>query len=262
MLETRSPSGRPLSSGAWLAAHHRAKLPERRAFCRRLAALSPNSVVDLGCGTGLWLDELDKYLPPTCAFIGLDADRSAVAAAASRSNGWSRPASFRQVDLSAPGPDIPEADLALVFNLSPYLPSVDQLLALLATRARHVAVRQYDGATLRLGPMPMTHRAIIEASLRAAVGQSAQFRHYDLDRLYAALASAPFSQHSISFELFSRVTPIPSECWDYLAGTINWTSQYLSESASELLKSWWRPRAEDPALPTYVTEVDLVAVLS
>ncbi|NLT05154.1 MAG: class I SAM-dependent methyltransferase [Solirubrobacterales bacterium] len=262
MLETRSPSGRPLASGAWLDAHHRAKLPERTAFCRRLSALRPRRVVDLGCGTGLWLSELDKHLPSTCEFIGVDADQSALAEAERRSAGWSRPVRFHLADLGIARPAIPEADLSLLFNLSPYLPRVDALLAVLADQAQQVAVRQYDGAAVRFGPMRPEHRATIEDSLSAAVSSSDQFRHYDLDRLYAALASAPFSERDISFELFARRGPLPDECWDYIAGTIEWTSQYLSPAARELLQDWWQPRVNDPALPIYFTELDLVAVLS
>ena len=84
---THNPTGRPLSSTGWLDAHHLAKQPERRAFCRRLAELAPRSIVDLGCATGLWLHELDRVLPQDCHFTGLDTDPIALGIAAERAAG-------------------------------------------------------------------------------------------------------------------------------------------------------------------------------
>ena len=45
-------------------------------------------------------------------------------------------------------------------------------------------IRQYDGATMRFGPMSYEDRNYIEDSLFNAVGDSKQFRHYDIDRIY------------------------------------------------------------------------------
>jgi SAM-dependent methyltransferase len=237
-------------------------LPERRAFSRRLAGLEPSRVLDLGCATGLWLDELDKVLPGECEFIGLDSDQEALAEAIQRAQAWARPASFEKVDLETLGPELPEADLTLLFNLSPYLSSLDELLLCLAARPGHVAIRQYDGAALRFGPMPTEDRAMIEESLRAAVLRSGQFRHYDLDRVFAAIERAPFRTRDVSFELFARTSPFPPEFGDYYASMLDWTLGYLSEAAAERLRSWQAERNANPKLPAYFLEFDLTAVLS
>ncbi len=262
MLDALDANILPPAGSGWLDAHHRAKLPERRAYCRRLAALHPSRILDVGCATGLWLDELDALLPEDCEFIGMDCDESALAEAAHRAKGWSRRSSFRQVDLNAPSLALPEADLTLLFNVSSYIASLDPLLDLLASRPGHVAVRQYDGATLRFGPMVPEDRAIIEASHRIEVRKHCDLRHYDLDRLYATIERAPFTCRDISFELFSRSSPFPREFADYLSGTMWWTLNYLSDSAGRLLRSWWEDRQLDPTLPTYFAEVDLCAILS
>lgn len=262
MVDERNVSGRPLAGSAWLETHHRAKLPERRAFCERLARLSPARVVDLGCATGLWLEELDKVLPTTCEFVGLDSDEAALDEANRRARSWGRPMTFRHVDVDSADADIPEADLTLAFSLSPYLVRLDQLLSSLAERPGSVAVRQYDGALIRFGPMSGEDRSLIEMSLQGSVGSSGQFRHYDLDRVLAAIGAAGFEHHEIGFELFERNAPFHPETAAYLEATVDWTLKHISEVARDRLEVWWRARARDPAIPTYVVEVELAALLS
>lgn len=262
MASLRNASGRPLAGSSWLAGHHRAKLAERRAFCRRLARLRPSRVVDIGCATGLWLDELDKALPRDCEFVGLDSDAVALAEATERAAAWQRPVAFEQVDVEMAAGELPQADLTLLFNMSPYLPNLEKLLAHLAVRRGRVAIRQYDGAGLRFGPMETEDRAIIETSLRAALLKSEQFRHYDLDRLYAAIERAPFRTRDTAFELFTRTSPFPPEFAEYYSGTLGWMLNYLSDAAAERLRSWVAARAMNPCPPTYWVELDFTAVVS
>jgi hypothetical protein len=98
---------------------------------------------------------------------------------------------------------------------------------------------------------------LIEASLRAAVGRSGQFRYYDLDRVFAAIQASSYENHDIGFELFARTTPYPPEFLDYYYGMLEWTRDYLSLAAAERFDAW---RAT--AQTAYFSEVDLVAVLS
>jgi ubiquinone/menaquinone biosynthesis C-methylase UbiE len=114
-------AGKPLANAKWLEAHHRAKLPERTAFARRLAALSPRRIVDLGCATGLWLGLLNEVLPADCEFIGIDGDEQALDSALQRAESWQRQFSFLKLDLEADAADIPAADLTLAFNIFSYI---------------------------------------------------------------------------------------------------------------------------------------------
>jgi hypothetical protein len=157
---------------------------------------------------------------------------------------------------------LPQADLTMLFNVSSYVDDLDEMFRCLSLRPGHLAVRQYDGAALRFGPMDPEDRALIEESHRQAVKERCEFRHYDLDRLYATIERAPFAQRDISFELFARSNPFPEDCLDYLAGTMWWMFSYLSDDATERLDSWWSDRQLDPTLPIYFTEVDLCAILS
>jgi hypothetical protein len=205
---------------------------------------------------------MDELLPPECEFIGMDSDGAAIAQATQRAKSWSRRSSFIEFDLNAQLRDLPQADLTMLFNVSCYVDDLDEMFGCLARRPGHLAVRQYDGAALRFGPMDPEDRVFIEESHRQAVKGRCEFRHYDLDRLYTAIERAPFTQRDVSFELFARRSPFPEDCLEYLVGTMWWMFNYLSEEATERLGSWWSDRQQDPTLPTYFTEVDLCAILA
>jgi SAM-dependent methyltransferase len=254
--------GKPLADVTWLEAHHRAKLPERTAFARRLAALRPRRIVDLGCAGGHWLGLLNEVLPPECEFVGVDGDEAALGLASQRAQHWQRPVSFVNLELETDVPDIPAADLTLAFNVFSYIQDLGSFLSSLAGRqpAGVLAVRQYDGASIRFGPMPTIDRQQLESTLRASTSRSARFNHYDLDRAFDLLHRSPYKQGTYEFELFVRVSPFPDEFLDYYRQTLEWTRDLLSAVSTEKLDAWIRRGDEVPY--RYFLEVDLVAMLS
>jgi trans-aconitate methyltransferase len=258
-VEWRSSRGLPLASAEWQEVHHRAKLPERRAFAEMLAERRPRRVTDLGCGAGLWLGLLDEILPAGCELVGLDSDRDLLEVASSRE--WSRPMRFEQLDLEAEPEAIPESDMALAFNVFQYLKDPAGLLSSVASNVDTLVVRQYDGGALRFGPMENRLRSVIEASLRASVASSDQFRHYDMDHVFALVANSPFSRREVGFELFARASPFAEDFRPYYEAMLGWTLSLLSDPAAEALGPWLADRdGENPE--RYFFEVDLTAVLS
>jgi len=121
MISQENSTGKPLASANWLALHHQAKLPERIAFAKRMAALKPANIVDLGCASGLWLELLDQFFPTECEFIGIDSDEELLNMAVQRSSSWQRKVSFLQLDLEQETSRIPSSDLTLAFNIFPYI---------------------------------------------------------------------------------------------------------------------------------------------
>ncbi len=259
----RNATGHALSSSAWLETHHLAKLPERTRFAQSLAQYRPNRLVDLGCGTGLWLDLFDKVLPPECEFIGLDSDPESLDLAGDRARYWTRKSNFILCDIVKDHAQIPQADLTLVFNLFPYLPNVAELLEhfRLNRKAGRIVIRQYDGGTMRIGPMSFDDRCIIESSLRASLEASAEPSHYTLDRAYDVARACGLMVERLEFELTQRHAPFPREFTDYFRGTMDWMNEFLSDDARarlhEVLNG--RPSASESL---YFSQVDLVAVLS
>lgn len=255
-------TGRPLADGSWLEAHHRAKLQERTAFVERLVALEPRRVVDLGCATGLWLALLHEHLPLDCEFIGIDGDQAALKLATARASSWRREVRFVNLDLEIDAAQVPAADLTLAFNVFSYIENLEMFLETLAQRTPRgvLAIRQYDGASIRFGPMRTEDRQRIESALRVSVSDSARFRHYDLDRAFTVLRQSRYSRGDYEFELFARSSPFPDDFLGYYTGTLEWTRGLLSPAAAERLDTWIAQG--EGASGRYFFEVDLVGLLS
>lgn len=251
-------TGRPLAGEAWLDAHHRAKFPERRAFAERLAGLAPRRLVDLGCASGHWLALLNDVLPANCEFIGIDSDPAAIDCVAKLARDWERSVWFEVCDLHEDQDALPEGDLALAFNVFNYLPDLPGFLDVGAGRWSSLAVRQYDGASIRFGPMHTDVRQRIDRSLRASLSASSQFDHYDLDRVFSSLVSSRYRSRSIEFELFERSSPFPPSFEDYYKGMVEWTRDLVSDVSSDDITRW----LDEQTPGRYFFEVDLVAILS
>ena len=240
MISQENSTGRPLADAKWLENHHRAKLPERTAFAKKLAKLNPKNIVDLGCATGLWLELLNDILPSDCEFIGIDSDKESLKLATERSKLWDRKVKFLHLDLEKEVDKIPPSDITLAFNIFP--------------------VRQYDGASIRFGPMDTAIRQKMELDLRIATENSQKFHHYDMDRTFSALHKSNYNNFEYSFELFERVSPFDENFIPYYQGTLIWTIQHLSEVSANNLKKWME--ADALMKNRYFYEVDLVALLS
>lgn len=262
MISQENSIGKPLADANWLENHHRAKIPERTAFAQRLLDFHPQKIVDLGCATGLWLELLNQMFPNDCEFVGIDGDQDALNMAFKRSESWKRKVSFMQLDIEANASLIPAADLTLAFNIFPYIKDLDSFINILASRSPRgtLAIRQYDGASIRFGPMSTSERQIMEMDLRVAIESSQKFQHYDMDRTFSTIRKSAYRNIDYGFELFERSSPFNKDFIPYYKETMLWTCEHLSERSAQNLKKWMD---EDPhMLNRYFYEVDLVALLS
>ena len=260
MIQDNS-SGKPLAASNWLEDHHLAKLNERTDFAKKLIEFKPKSIVDLGCATGLWLELLNQYLPTDCEFIGIDSDEESLKIASNKSKSWKRKTTYLKLDIEKESNLIPPADITLAFNIFPYIEKIDDFINTLAKRRPKgiLAVRQYDGASIRFGPMPTDVRQTIESDLRVSTETSSRFKHYDLDRTFIALKKSNYKKCEYDFELFHRITPFEQSFIPYYTNMITWTSEHVSENSSMLLKKWLN---DENVSNRYFFEVDLVALLS
>jgi SAM-dependent methyltransferase len=259
-------SGRPLSSSSWLEVHHRAKLQERKLFAQSILNRRPKRIVDLGCGPGLWLGLLNDLIPVDCEFIGVDSDSAALDEARRRSANWVRSIRFLKLNLDEDLEQLPEADTFLAFNLFPYLAKPERVLSSIKSKivdSGTLIIRQYDGALLRFGPLDQQRRGRMEASLQASVLGSAEFRHYDLDNLFEAVASSNFKRKDLAFELFHKIAPYSREFVEYAYNTIEWIARHSGEDVSIDLEKWLAKNlTKTSQKPSYFVEVDLVGWLS
>jgi SAM-dependent methyltransferase len=261
MPRHRDAADQPPCGPRWLEAHHTAKLAERRLFAERLAALEPRSVLDLGCGPGLWLDLLHDLLPPDCSFIGVDLDEDLLAIARERSSRWPQPAHFEVFDVNADLDRLPAADLTMMFNVVMYMDDPLQVFETIARRGDGSVAAVRDNASLRFGPLPVEQQIAIESELDAGIARTPPFRLYDLDRTFKALTDSSFTQQEIGFELFERSAPFPPEVETYLDGTLWWTAGNLSPATAAWLEGWRVEHQPVGTAPAYLVEVDVVAVL-
>jgi hypothetical protein len=188
----------------------------------------------------------------------MDADVEALAIARQRSVLWARPSDFILCDIAREPDRIPaDADIVLAFNVLSYLADTAPLLEHFhkPRKRYHLVVRQYDGGTIRIGPMSSDDRFMIDSSLRASLEASAEFSYYALDRTYSALMRSQLSVETMEFELTQRHTPFPPEFLDYFNGTVAWMRGHLSDDSRYRLD-----RMLQGSL--YFAEIDLVAVLS
>lgn len=257
-------SGRPLSSSNWLLEHHIAKLPERVEFIKRLFTnFKPKTIVDLGCGTGLWLEVIKDFVSDDCILIGIDSDINAINEAKEKSKKWNQNISFIHKDFINSN-DIPNADLYLAFNILSYIDNTNSFIEGLRNRLNHngkLVIRQYDGAAIRFGPMDHELRINIEKVLFNSINNSEIFKHYNLDRAYDVIEKSSFNQKEIQFELFQRSSPYPEDFLKYYQNTIKWTINYLSANMSKELEKWYKLYLEENN-PSYFYEVDLVTILT
>lgn len=263
MKTQENSSGKPLADEQWLYDHHRAKLPERTAYAKGLLNLKPKTILDLGCASGLWLDIFDKIMPDNCSFIGIDCDNNILDSAKKRSKSWSHQATFFKLDLEKDIDKLPPSDLILAFNIFSYIDDLDSFLNRLHRKIPKgkLAIRQYDGAAIRFGPMPTDKRQMIESSLRLSTEGSNKFRHYDMDRTFESVYRSSYSIIDSHFELFERQYPFEEDFIPYYSHMLDWTCDHISNDASSYLKAWLQSDT-DYNIPRYFSEVDLVMLLS
>lgn len=269
MAHWHNNSGSPLASSGWLEAHHNAKLLERTHFAHKIISnTSPSRIVDLGCGSGLWLELIASVSGKKCELIGVDSDALAIEHAEEKGLFSGFKPKFIAMDFEDNSDSLPEADVYLAFNIFNYVKNPTQILEKIRNKLSPngtLIIRQYDGGLLRFGPINEIDRDIIDRSLKTAVLASSQFKHYDLDRVIQAIYSSKFSNKDLDFEVFKRTSPYPAEFLDYYQNTLSWTHDLISEDARERLSKWLSLHPEVSCRgsgKSYFMEVDLVAWLS
>ncbi len=256
-----------MSSAEWLETHHLAKISQRRSYVKEiLDQRHPKRIVDLGCGTGLWLDLISHYVDENCLLVGIDKDPESLQRSRDRAKLWKQPHKFIQQDLLDSEMDLPSADIYLAFNILSYVNPCTHLLKrmrhLLANKAT-MFVRQYDGDLLRFGPMPEGLRNSVNQSLYSGVSTSQQFSHFPIDRLYRELNQVGFQQVDIKFETYQEHSPFEPHFLSYLINTAKWTADNTNELVQPDLEKWIeRHLKPNGDCSTYFLENYLLAELS
>ncbi len=146
--------GLPLNSVEWLETHHRSKQPEREQMLDDLQIQEGGLVVDAGCGPGLWIPLLAKYIGSTGKIIGVDIAVEALVAAQKRSaeSGFQNQVEYKRAVLEklplAPG----SADIIFSANVSQYLANPVRTFAAMGPFLRpggRLIIKDLDFGTIR-----------------------------------------------------------------------------------------------------------------
>ena len=79
-----SECGLPLNAVEWLERHHQSKALERKKMIEDLHVEPGSSIVDAGCGPGLWTPLLAQAVGPQGHILGIDISTEALITAQSR----------------------------------------------------------------------------------------------------------------------------------------------------------------------------------
>lgn len=262
MNDWYNTSGKQLSSIDWLILHHKAKFEERKAFIKKHIKDSDKKILDLGCGPALWLELIDSVANNDCEFIGVDIDINTLKYAQNKASTWNRKTTFINCDIEKDIENLEKVDVILVFNMFSYIKKPEVFLMKLYNLLNpggRIIIRQYDGGTLRIGPMAEELRRTIDNSLLASLSSSKEFHHYDMDRVYKIVQDSPIPNKEFYLELYQKVSPYTITVEKYIEENMNWIKNYVSDYAKEKISDWLDTQFKNYS---YFIEVDLVVILS
>lgn len=255
-------SGKELSSEEWLESHHRAKILERKKFIKMIIKDNDETIIDLGCGYGFWLEIINEYCDKTKTLYGVDIDSSAITRAKQRLKNAKCNVHFITCDMEQEIEKIPNANLILLLNMSCYIKDFSIFLEKIKKKllpGGRLIIKQYDGSLLRIGPMCEKTRKIVDNSLYYSLSSSNEFYHYDIDRVYESVINSSFSSKVIKIDTYFKKAPYGDKEIKYIKGHIEWVKKYISEAAKIEFEQW----IKDSFLKkSYYLETDFVFILS
>ena len=233
--------GLPLNAIDWLETHHQSKIVERSQMVRNLNLRRGSTLIDAGCGPGMWTPLLAKAIGPEGHIIGVDISIEALITARQRScDSWYRhlveykQAALEQLPIT-PG----TADAIFSANVSQYLP---QPVETFAAMGRYLAndgrliIKDIDFGTMRFYNIDAALQArVLQARERWEMARVAEgFAFEDSwvgSKLAGYLRAAGYEQVQERSYRIVRRYPLPADFRQYLQGIAEW---FVSEKAPYL----------------------------
>ncbi len=162
-------SGLPLNAIEWLETHHRSKAPERQQMIRDIRFQRGSTVVDAGCGPGLWTPLLARAIGYQGHILGVDVSPEALVTAHRRMHGkwYKRIVQYKHSLLEQLPVPFGSVDIIFSANVSQYLPDPVTTFASMGNYIApggRLAIKDIDFGTMRF------HN--IDAGLQARVFQA------------------------------------------------------------------------------------------
>lgn len=248
-------SGLPLNAIEWLETHHRSKAPERERMIRDLHLKRGSSVIDAGCGPGLWTPMLARAIGIHGNITGIDISPAALITAQQRLQGkWYRHmVKYKQGILEALPVPSGSADAIFSANVSQYLPDAVSTFASLGRylkRCGRLIIKDIDFGTMRFYNIDPTLQAkVFQARARwesVRVGEGYTFEDSWVgSKLAGYLRQAGYEEVQEHSYRIVRSYPIPKDFRYYLQGIAEW---FVCEGApflDPIYRAQWLEQFQD-----------------
>lgn len=250
--------GLPLNAISWLETHHKSKLAERAQMIRDLHLPYGGTIVDAGCGPGLWTPLLARATGPRGRILGVDVSTAALVTARSRSQGaWFEPQVVYQQSSMEYLP-VPTSSIDTIFsaNVCQYLPAPVETFALLGrylAPGGRLVLKDIDFGTLRFHAINPSLQARIFLARqeweKQRIRQGYMFENSWVgSRLAGYMRAAGYEHVQEKSYTITRRAPLTPEFRAYLQGIGEW---FVCEGAPFLaqddLQHWLDCFATGPA---------------
>jgi ubiquinone/menaquinone biosynthesis C-methylase UbiE len=245
----------------WLLDHHKSKEQQRRRMVEDLNLQSGDTVLDLGCGPGLWTSLLAEKVKPDGRIVGLDSDREFLRYA---SKHLVKEQSEGMIELhegdfhSVPFEDN-SFDMVFFGNCFAYVTDHQTVLDEQKRVTRpggRIAVKDFEGSVLVIHPIePQLTLKVITAAAQGLRDNPPEpsFDNFSGQKLRGILVNAGLQSVSVTSYAVHMLPPLTPEAKRYIIGNATWYANigkpFLSDKDFEQWSAYF-----DSSSPHYILD--------
>jgi len=245
---------------SWLLDHHRAKEGQRRGVVDDLNLKPGDTVLDLGCGPGLWTSLLAEKVGPAGRVVGLDSDTDFIRYASENiTDLYEQIIEFHEGDFRSIPFEDDSFDLVLFGNCFSYVADHQKVFEeqkRVTKKGGRIAVKDFEGSVLVVHPIePLLTLKVITAAAKGLKESPPDppFDNFSGQKLRDLLLKASLKKVSTASYAVQMVPPLTPEAKRYITCNAKWYADkgrhYLLE---EDFKQW--QACFDPASEEYILD--------
>ena len=254
MKNSSRQTGNEFASIDWLHCHYSIKTSQLARLIQSLPIQAGDNVLDLGCGTGYFLDHFSQLVGPTGSVHGIDHDLELLKIAGKRlchlvNNNWT----LSKGDMFSCPDKLGDANRIILFNCLSYIHDVQSALEVIYDQMKPnsiLVVKDFDASTSNYIPIDKSlHGGFIECLkcqtelqkenvLNKFVGSSLHGIASEISKgqsrseIWSFIHAFPFSSAQVEFirsTFISSLEIIGNECSNQITEYIK--SQFTSDDA-------------------------------
>lgn len=236
----------------WLLDHHLAKQEQRRKMVDDLNLKKGDSILDIGCGPGLWSTFLAEKIYPDGKVIGIDIDSEFISyAERNLEDKYKEIINFQEGDFSC----LPFADESfdMVFfgNCFAYVTQYDKILQeqkrVIKVGGR-IAIKDFEGSVIVINPIdPLLTLKVLTATAQSLNDNPPDppFDNFAGRKLRQLLLNTGFKNVSVISYGVQIVPPLTPEAKRYIVGNAQWYGKKAQPYLSEKDFKQWQEYFDD-----------------